>query len=206
MRVHFSALPLAMLIGSMCAASCSNSTAQTDGGMAGSGTSTGGGDGGDDVVVPTGPYDGGDPNTLMTPKVSFQTDVMQIFTHSCDFSGCHINSLGMPLEYLGDSGYGTMPPPYPFSMAVYMNIYNKPTVEDPSLMFVKPGDPTNSYLLRKIDNGTNDITCVAGNALSMMAGANGMACGGPMPASGTMLAPAQIDTIRRWIAQGANYN
>ena len=211
MRVSLSALPLALTLGVMSAIACSGSPAATTDGGSGSGTGSGtGSSGGDDgsMPPPSGPYDGGDPSKLMTPTRSFNMDVMPIFTFSCDFSGCHIMSSGMPLEYLGDSGNGSMPPPYSFSKMVYDGIVNKPTIEDPSLMFVNPGHPTDSYLMRKLDNGLSDITCAPNNTLEMMfSSAMGMACGTFMPTtSQTILDQSKRDIVREWIAQGAMDN
>ncbi|HLK37564.1 MAG TPA: hypothetical protein VKU41_12480 [Polyangiaceae bacterium] len=207
MRVSLSALPLAVTLGVMSAIACSGSPATNpDGGSTGSSTGSAGDDG--SMMMPSGPYDGGDPATLMTPMRSFNMDVMPIFTFSCDFSGCHIMSSGMPLEYLGDSGNGSMPPPYSFAKMVYDGIVNKPTIEIPEMMFVKPGDPTNSYLMRKMDNALSDITCKPNNTLEMMfSSAMGMACGTFMPTtSQTILDQSKRDIVREWIAQGAMDN
>jgi hypothetical protein len=55
--------------------------------------------------------------------------------------------------------------------------------ENPSLQRVTPGDPNNSYLIKKLE-GTASV-------------------GGRMPLNGTPLPQADIDVIRQWITDGA---
>jgi len=66
----------------------------------------------------------------------------------------------------------------------YANLVNVASSEVPSLLRVKPGDDANSYLVQKIE-GT-------------------AAVGGRMPLNSTPLSAANINLIRRWIAEGAS--
>jgi len=65
----------------------------------------------------------------------------------------------------------------------YAMIVGVPSVEDPSVLRIKPGDPDNSYLVQKIEG-------VA-------------AVGAQMPFGGPPLPAATIATIRQWVTNGA---
>ena len=68
--------------------------------------------------------------------------------------------------------------------ATYALLVNVPSIEQPSLMRVKPGDPTDSYVIHKLE-GSPGIT------------------GARMPFGGPYLSTATIDQIESWIAAGA---
>lgn len=94
-----------------------------------------------------------------------------VFTPIC--SGCHggpTPSAGMNLT----------------AGQAFANIVNVNSSEVPSLLRIKPGDPDNSYLIRKIE-GTATV-------------------GGRMPLGGAPLSPTLIQTIRDWISDGALNN
>jgi PKD repeat protein len=93
----------------------------------------------------------------------------QIFTPKC--SGCHPPNQGMDLQ-AGNA---------------FASIVNMSSSEQPSLMRVKPGDPDNSYLYKKV------------------AGAAGIS-GSRMPRGGPVLTSAQLQLIRDWILAGAQNN
>ena len=65
----------------------------------------------------------------------------------------------------------------------YAMLVNTPSVEVPSLLRVKPGDPDNSYMIQKIE----------GHA----------AVGARMPFGGPYLDDATIATMRQWVTDGA---
>ncbi len=67
----------------------------------------------------------------------------------------------------------------------YLSFVNRPSSEQPALLLIKPGDPDNSYLIRKME----------GTSISGMI----------MPPSGK-LDQATINQIRNWIASGAPNN
>lgn len=69
----------------------------------------------------------------------------------------------------------------------YANIVNVPSIEQPALMRVKPGDPANSYLVRKLQGGQGIF-------------------GQRMPFGGPYLDQATIEKIKAWIANGAPNN
>jgi mono/diheme cytochrome c family protein len=93
----------------------------------------------------------------------------QIFTPKC--SGCHPPNQGLNLE-AGNA---------------FADIVSVNSSEQPSLMRVKPGDPDNSYLYKKV------------------AGAAGIS-GSRMPQGGPFLTSAQLQLIRDWILAGAQNN
>jgi hypothetical protein len=219
-----SAIPSLSLVGtlaSLFALACSSPAANTTEG--GPGDASAGEAGG---CVPYNPPTA----SLMTPTVSFVGDVMPIFVHSCAFSGCHITPSvdgGPPpgnLEFLFVQDHTT--PIAMYARQVYDGIVSKPTIEVPTMNFVTPNDPANSYLMRKMDFALCDLAdkCAAGNPLfNKYNGAdqaypapNG--CGVVMPPdlyddAGAMQPlvdsvgmPTQRETVKRWIAQGAMFN
>lgn len=117
-----------------------------------------------------------------TPAVSFSNDVMPIFKQSCAFTACHGLSGSNNGVYLGDD-----------KDAVHRGIVDVRTDLLPSMAFVKPGDPRNSFLMRKVDASqcVLDPQCVD------------KTCGEAMPKDEGTLPIETRDTIRRWIAQGA---
>ncbi|MGO8991718.1 MAG: hypothetical protein ACLQVI_00210 [Polyangiaceae bacterium] len=117
-----------------------------------------------------------------SPTESFTTDVFPILSTSCAFASCH-GSLSAPSGgmYLGGS-----------PASVYANIVNVQSTEYPTMARIKPGDPTNSFLLRRID----------GDACNL-AGCTTTTCAELMPQGGPQLLSTQLDTVRGWVAQGA---
>ena len=69
----------------------------------------------------------------------------------------------------------------------YASLVGVPSIEQPALMRVAPGDPENSYLVHKLE-GRAGIT------------------GARMPFTGTPLTDGQILVIKRWIEIGAPNN
>jgi hypothetical protein len=92
-----------------------------------------------------------------------------VFTPIC--SKCHIGA-GAPEGLQLDAAHS------------YNLLVGVPSVEQPTLLRVKPGDPDDSYMVHKIE-GLAGIT------------------GGQMPLGETPLPQATIDAIRQWIANGA---
>ena len=158
---------------------------------------------------------------LTTPVVSFSTDVLPIFEHSCGLSSsCHgdRSDIGARGIFLGcdittSMACSVSPPVAP---QVYPNLAGPEAgapLETTAMPFVTPGDPSQSYLMHKIDGDLCTVTgCVMSNAAVMQAGDEpGTAgqgqppnwCGTPMPFNLPFIDPSQRDTIRRWIKQGA---
>jgi hypothetical protein len=69
----------------------------------------------------------------------------------------------------------------------FASLVNVASQEQPALMRVKPGEPTNSYVIHKLE-GAADIT------------------GARMPFGGPYLDQATLDEVRAWIAAGAQNN
>jgi|HubBroStandDraft_1064217.scaffolds.fasta_scaffold00041_37 hypothetical protein len=92
-----------------------------------------------------------------------------VFTPIC--SKCHIGA-SAPLGLQLDAAHS------------YNLLVGVPSVEQPTLLRVKPGDPDDSYMVHKIE-GLPGIT------------------GGQMPLGETPLPQATIDAIRQWITNGA---
>jgi hypothetical protein len=126
-------------------------------------------------------------NTLMNPNqqpppVSNTTPTLtdiqnKIFTPRCAFSGCH-----------GDQG--TQPGAQPQNLSAgkaYNSIVNVASLQRPDLMRVMPGDPVNSYLVRKLEAGAGIV-------------------GSIMPVASNQLDPALIKMVKDWIAAGAPNN
>lgn len=119
------------------------------------------------VDLPTEPGGGGEP---IDPTATFTRVQNEIFTPTCGRVACH-DAIGHQSNQILTVGNA------------YANIVNVPSVEMPQLMRVKPNDPANSYLYRKITGA--GIT------------------GDRMPLSLPPLSDAQIKLIRDWIRRGA---
>ena len=107
--------------------------------------------------------------------VSLASDVQPVFTQSC--AGCH-------------SGQGSvLPGSMDLSSAAdsFANLVNVASVQQAALDRVEPGNPDDSYLIRKLE-GDPTIS------------------GSRMPQGGPFLDQATVDTIRQWITEGAQNN
>ena len=113
------------------------------------------------------PISGGGPGGPIT--ADFQSIQDNVFTPIC--SKCHIGA-GAPEGLQLDAGHS------------YNLLVGVPSVEQPALLRVKPGDPDDSYMVHKVE-GLSGIT------------------GGQMPLGETPLPQATIDAIRQWITNGA---
>ena len=69
----------------------------------------------------------------------------------------------------------------------FVNLVGVASTQDGSLLRVAPGNPDQSYLIRKLEGGPN-------------------ISGGQMPQGGPFLSQATIDVIRQWITEGAQNN
>jgi hypothetical protein len=128
----------------------------------------------------------------MSPAVSFQADVLPIFRNSCGLSpSCHGSQSAPPGQpFLGPALSAGMASQGDID-AIFAKIYD-PSVKEPTMKNVAPNEPENSFLMHKMDN---TLKCE-----SLKCGDN---CGVSMPQAAPILAQAQRDTVRRWIAQGA---
>ncbi len=103
----------------------------------------------------------------------------EIFTPIC--SGCH-TGVGTSLPGVQDLASGH----------TFANVVNVASIEQPTLLRIKPNDAANSYLVRKIE-GTPGIT---GSRMPFGCGSAGNPC----------LDQATIDLVKTWVAQGALNN
>jgi hypothetical protein len=110
--------------------------------------------------------EGGGSTPLTADLQSIQDNV---FTPIC--SRCHIGA-NAPEGLQLDAAHS------------YSLLVGVPSVEDSSLLRVKPGDPDNSYMIRKIQGGPGIV-------------------GGQMPLGLAPLPQSTIDVIRTWVANGA---
>jgi len=99
----------------------------------------------------------------------FQSIQDNVFTPIC--SKCHVGA-SAPEGLQLDAAHS------------YNLLVGVPSAEQPNFLRVKPGDPDNSYMVRKIE------------------GASGID-GGQMPLGETPLPQATIDAIRQWVMSGA---
>jgi len=120
-----------------------------------------------ELKTPTEPGVGGEP---IDPTATFTRVQNEIFSPTCAAIGCH-DRLGQSSQMILSAGNA------------YGMIVDQPSVEMPSLSRIKPNDPANSYLYRKI-TGTG-IT------------------GERMPLGSPTLSDAQIRLVRDWIRRGA---
>ncbi len=74
----------------------------------------------------------------------------------------------------------------------FSNIVNVASIEQPSFLRIKPGDPANSYLVQKIQ-GSPGIT---GSRMPQGCGSSSNPC----------LDQATIDLVKAWVSQGALNN
>jgi len=100
-------------------------------------------------------------------RATFSSIQSEVFSETCATSGCHGGSQDPNLS----------------AGQAYDNLVNKASIQNPSMMRVKPGESNNSYLMKKI----------TGDGTSMM------------PPGGE-LSQAKIDSIALWINKGALNN
>lgn len=159
---------LALLVSTVAVAAFSSGCTSSSGSSSGSSC--------DDYQPPAG-FD------ATTPSVSFANDIIPIFGQSCAFSTCHGSTTGLANGvFLGKD------PPRVFAAIVGMH-----GDELPTMPFVTPGDPRQSYLMRKMD----------GSQCALDAQCTGGTCQSSMPKNEGLLDLATRDIVRRWIAQGA---
>lgn len=117
---------------------------------------------------------------LKTPTVSFKNDVMPVLQQSCMFTSCHGGGSGSLTMVSGDP------------TTTRKNLVDVPAPQLASMKIVAPGDPSNSYMMKKMDG---DICTLASQCTPP--------CTDTMPQGGDLLDVGDRDKVRRWIAQGA---
>jgi hypothetical protein len=117
-----------------------------------------------------------------TTPTTFSKDVFPIFK-LCAFSTCHGTTVGDSNGiFLGND-----------PSRVYTSIVNVRGNELPTMPFITPGNPDQSYLMHKID----------GTQCAFDAQCAGSTCQDSMPKNESLLDVPTRDIIRRWITQGA---
>jgi len=113
-------------------------------------------------------------SNVAPPPVTLTQLQTTIFTPIC--SGCHTGvGAGLPGSMNLTSGNA------------FAALVNVASVEQPTLMRVKPNDPDNSYIVQKLEGA-------------------GTISGSRMPLGGPFLDQATINMVRTWISQGAQNN
>jgi len=128
---------------------------------------------------------------LTKPAVSFSSDVVPILVNSCAFSSCHGAASGGNNGIKLGSKTATVSP-----TEIHDALVGKPAAELPAMSFVTAGDPSHSYVMHKLD----------GDLCTLSDRCTDHDCQSPMPQGADSLPVEQRDTIRRWIAQGAQNN
>ena len=113
--------------------------------------------------------------TAPAPGTTLDEIQMDVFSMNCASSGCHSGPSGNVLP----SGMDLTS-----ADASFANLVNVSSLQQPALLRVNPGNPDESYLVRKLEGGP------------MIDGQQMPAIGGPLP-------QATIDRIREWIENGA---
>lgn len=116
-------------------------------------------------------------------RPTFSRDVVPLFQGSCGFgSGCH--GTAQPAGYVQlTTGSG--------DAAALLERLKARSVREPSLPLVDPGNPSGSFLLRKVTGDFTGLPCAPS------------ACGERMPQRSTPLPQEALDSLERWIQQGA---
>jgi hypothetical protein len=124
------------------------------------------------------------PGTPSGP-VSFRSDVAPVFATSCATnSDCHGSADGSNVYLAG---------PATDSKRTLAGLVNKPANELPTMPYITPGDPTNSYLMHKIDGDLSSLGACKTKGV----------CGDPMPKNQPTLDTTTRELIRQWITEGA---
>ena len=122
---------------------------------------------------------------LTRPATSLSSDVVPIFHASCSLPSCHSTAVASGGMVLDQSA----------STAVHAAIVGKASSEVPAMLRVTAADPSQSYLMHKMDGDSCGL-----------AGCDGGLCAVSMPSGADLLPAATRDVVRRWIAQGAPDN
>jgi len=124
---------------------------------------------------------------LATPEVAFDTQVAPLFVDSCSFSACHASKLADANHGLFLKGSSAE------TIAKVKESLTAKSKALPSMPYVTPGDPENSFLMRKMDA---DLCTLADQCTDKD-------CGKSMPSGNDVLPADARNLVRRWIAQGA---
>ncbi len=116
--------------------------------------------------------------------VSFRADIVPVFEKACAFASCHGSAMAANGIFLGKSDPD----------GVFSRMVEQRSTRYPDQTFVVPGEPTKSFLVKKLEPTSCNRDCQAG------------ACGEPMPKNNAAIPAASRLELARWIAQGAKNN
>jgi hypothetical protein len=144
---------------------------------------------------------------LTTPTVSFATDIAPIFVGSCTTGGSEGTCHGDPTLVEATTGQLFLGYPEDAGMSadaamILAALVNQKSPENPQMNIVTPTDPEQSYMMHKLD----DDQCQFASTCNATGNSKFKLCGSGMPQLAAILEPGARDTIRRWIAQGAQNN
>jgi hypothetical protein len=199
------ALIAASAIGVVGSTGCSSSSNSSSSG--GGGGSSGGGSG-EQVDCPSSGAECTGPAADAAAMVSFSSQIQPILQGSCGVGGptCH-----------GQSGSGSAQNLYlaePKANAdglgdpttILKGIVGVASLEVPTMDIISAGDPTNSYLMHKIDGDFASIMSECAPISNPFPNAITVPCGVQMPQSSPPLLTSEATLIWDWIAQGAQNN
>lgn len=127
--------------------------------------------------------------------VSFQRDLLPKFATACGLSdSCHALRTGQRV-YLGCQATSSSCTDRSPDIAVHDHLLER-SAQLPSMPYVAPGDPSNSYLQHKIDGELSGLNC---------SGVGDAPCGESMP-PGQPASPVFRAQLRAWILAGALQN
>ncbi|MFT3768622.1 MAG: hypothetical protein QM820_24515 [Minicystis sp.] len=139
-----------------------------------------------------------------TPAVHFQADVLPILRLSCGLSqSCHGNENGPGGQHYYGPKNSDPAPTAAQIQAIFDQSVDKPSVANPTMKVIAPGDPANSFMLYKLDGDPSAKDKDAQVSCDKLACAADKTCLDAMPQGGPQLPADKRDTLRRWIAQGA---
>ncbi|HEX8435366.1 hypothetical protein [Archangium sp.] len=125
---------------------------------------------------------GGEPEPE-AERPTFSRDVVPLLQGSCGFgSGCH--------GTVQPAGFVQLTTGAEDAAALLTRLKAK-SVREPSLPLVDPGNPSGSFLLRKVTGDFAGLPC------------GPSACGERMPQRSPPLPQETLDVLARWIQQGA---
>lgn len=126
---------------------------------------------------------GGGGEQQQEVRPTFSRDVVPLLQGSCGFgSGCH--GTAQPAGFVQLTvGSG--------DAAALLERLKAKSIREPSLPLVDPGNPSGSFLLRKVQGDFTGLPCGPSS------------CGERMPQRSTPLPQAELDMLTLWIQQGA---
>lgn len=118
--------------------------------------------------------------TFSYVAVSFATHVQPLLNASCGTSGCHGGASPTHGMFL-------------VTDSAYKYTVNVASVELPAMDRIEPSNPSQSYLMHKLDNTHGSLACP-------------VSCGARMPQGSAQLPLQTRNMLRRWISSGALNN